>query len=426
MAEAAQRLRAVRDDYANFLRGKELALPKHQPHLVRWVRDFLFFARQHGGYTFEQTLDLFLDELGGRTGVRPWQIQQAADAVRIYRYQFRGIQEGDHTGASNQATAANDESLVRRLQEVIRLRHYARSTEKTYLQWTKRFLAYRQETGVTGEPSAADVKAFLTRLAMVEKVSASTQNQAFSALLLLFREVLRTDLEEMAQTVRAKRGPKLPTVLSVAEVQRLLAAVEPECQLMVKLLYGAGLRLMELVRLRVKDLDFDAELVIVRSGKGDKDRATLLPASLHGDLHGHLEKVHRWHEADLAQGYGEAPLPDALARKYPSAGKEWGWQYAFPASKVAVDPADRKVRRYHVNEKMLQAAVRRAVRKAQIAKHASPHTLRHSFATHLLLGSTDIREIQELLGHKSVETTMIYTHVMRELKGKARSPLDNL
>jgi integron integrase len=287
-------------------------------------------------------------------------------------------------------------------------------------------MAYRRQTGLLESPTAADVKAFLTHLAMVEKVGATTQNQAFSALLLLFREVLRADLEGMAQTVRPKRGRRLPTVLSVAEVQSVLGAVEPEYRLMAKLLYGAGLRLMELLRLRVKDLDFDAGLVIVRCGKGDKDRRTLLPWSLHGELREHLAKVKQRHEADLAQGYGEAPLPDALARKYPSEGREWGWQYVFPADKIAIDPADSKVRRYHLQEKTLQAAVRRAVHRAGIAKHASVHTLRHSFATHLLLAGTDIREIQELLGHTSVETTMIYTHVVRELKTKARSPLDAL
>lgn len=189
---------------------------------------------------------------------------------------------------------------------------------------------------------------------MVEKVSASTQNQAFSALLLFFKEVLRKDLEEVAQTVRAKQGRKLPTVLSASEVQALLEAVEPDYKLMVKLLYGSGLRLMELLRFRVKDIDFDAGLITVRGGKGDKDRTTLLPESLREELQDHLAKVREWYEADLAKGYGEAPLPDALARKYPDAGKEWGWQYVFPADKIAIDRADGKMRRYHVYEKTLQ------------------------------------------------------------------------
>lgn len=425
MNGARDRLPEVLDGYANFLRDKELAIPKHQPYLVRWVREFLLFARNHGGYTFEQTLDLFLATAGGRVGTKPWQLQQASDAIRIYRYQYRGA-NNDGEGGSPAAGLNDEAAILVRLREVIRLRHYAKSTEKTYLHWTHRFLAYRRETGADGEPTAIDAKAFLTRLAMVERVSASTQNQAFSALLLLFREVLRVDLEEMAQTVRARRGPKLPTVLSLAEVQRLLTAVDPPHQLVVKLLYGSGLRLGELVGLRVKDLDFDAGLVVVRSGKGDKDRATLLPESLHEELHAHLEQVRQRHEADLANGYGEAPLPDALARKYPNAGREWGWQYVFPVDKVAVDPADGKMRRYHIFDQDVQKAVRRAAQKAGIVKHATPHTLRHSFATHLLMNGTDIREIQELLGHQSVETTMIYTHVVREFKTKARSPLDDL
>ncbi len=414
------------DGYADFLRRRRLAQPKHQPHLVRWVREFLIFAAKHRGHTVEQTLALFLTTLGKRTGIKPWQVRQATDAVRIYRYQYRADAGEAGEEKAKKAWTGNEDSLLARMREIIRLRHYAKSTEKTYLHWTQRFLAYREQAGLMGEPAAADVKAFLTRLAMIEKVSASTQNQAFSALLLLFREVLRKDMKEMAQTVRARRGRRLPTVLSVSEVQALLEAVEPKYKLMVKLLYGSGLRLMELLRLRVKDIDFDAGLITVRSGKGDKDRTTLLPESLREELYAHLAKVREWHRADLANGYGEAPLPDALAKKYPDAGKEWGWQYVFPSDKIAVDPADGKMRRYHVYEKTLQGAIRRAVRRAGLTKRASAHTLRHSFATHLLMNGTDIREIQELLGHKSLETTMIYTHVVRELKTRARSPLDDL
>lgn len=328
---------------------------------MRWVQQFLHFARARPGYTFEQTLDLYVAQVGDRVGVKPWQVQQAADAVRIYRYQYRRAQGNGEGDASGPAAGMDDSALLRRLREVIRLRHYAESTERTYVHWSRRFLAYRRKAGLRGEPTSADVKAFLTRLAMARKVSASTQNQAFSALLLLFREVLRRDLEEMAQTVRARRGRRLPTVLSVREVQALLGAVEPEFQLTVRMLYGSGLRLTELLRLRVKDIDFDGGLVMVRSGKGDRDRSTLLPVSFQEGLRSHLEKVRRWYESDLAQGFGEAPLPYALARKYPKAGKERGWQYLFPADKVGIDPADGKVRRYHVYGGKVQAAVRPAL-----------------------------------------------------------------
>lgn len=422
-----RKLKAVLEGYARFLQERQLALPSHQPHLVRWVRDFLSFADRHEGYSFEQALEGFLAGLRGHGVITPWQMRQASDAVRIYRYQFRRSRgKGKSRPISARPAMSDDGALLTALRDIMRLRHYSRSTEKAYLQWVRRFQAYRAHTGLSGQPTAEDAKAFLTHLAMVEKVSASTQNQAFSALLLLFRQVLRADMGDIAKSVRARRGRKLPTVLSISEVQALLEAVDPEYRLMVKLLYGSGLRLMELLRLRVKDLDFDAGLVTVRSGKGDKDRTTLLPASLRDDLMAHLAKVNQWHDRDLANGYGEAPLPDALARKYPNAGKQWGRQYVFPADKIALDPSDGKVRRYHVYEKTLQAAIRRAVRRAGIAKPASAHTLRHSFATHLLMSGTDIREIQDLLGHKSVETTMVYTHVVREMKTKARCPLDDL
>ncbi len=413
----------VLDGYSRFLKDRKIAMSKHRPYLVRWVQEFLIFASNHPTYTFEQTMDLFLSTLSRRNGIEGWQIKQAADAIRIYKYQYRAGASSDHA-APQMPGPVGDKDLISRLTEIIRLRHYAPSTEKSYLKWVRKFFNYREQAGLTGNFTDTDVKAFLTRLAMVDQVSASTQNQAFSALLLFFREVLHKDLDQMAKTVRARRGRRLPTVLSVAEVKKLLNAVEPRYNLMVKLLYGSGLRLSELIRLRIKDVDLDSGLVTVRGGKGDKDRTTLLPESLKEELRTQISRVRQIHESDLSQGYGEAPLPNALDRKYPGAGREFGWQYLFPADRIATDPADGKTRRYHVYDKTLQAAIKRAVRRAGITKRATAHTLRHSFATHLLMNGTDIREIQELLGHKSLETTMIYTHVVRELKTKARSPLD--
>ncbi|HPQ41860.1 MAG TPA: integron integrase [bacterium] len=425
MNKHSDTIETLLNQYLDFLSQNKLARDNQIPFMVQRVREFLIFARHQTGYSFEQTLDLYLEALGKHSGIKDWQIQQASDALRIYRYQFRK----NHPEANDETPAIsleNDTAILKRLHDILQLRHYAESTVKTYLHWTRRFLAYRRETNQTGDPSSDNAKAFLTHLATVQNVSASTQNQAFNALLMLFREVLRKDFDEMENTVRSKRPRRLPTVLSVNEVKRLIDAIDEKFRLPVKLLYGSGLRIMELLRLRVKDLDFDAGLIMVRSGKGNKDRTTLLPTSITDALTEHLCSVRKQHESDLDMGYGEAPLPDALARKYPRAGREWGWQYVFPAMKIAIDPADNKVRRFHINDKTLSAAIRRAVKKAAIVKHASAHTLRHSFATHLLMNGTDIREIQELLGHKNVETTMIYTHVVRDLKSKAVSPLDRL
>jgi len=230
----------------------------------------------------------------------------------------------------------------------------------------------------------------------------------------------------LSKTVKAKRGQKLPVVLSPEEVQFLFKQVKGLNLLILQLLYGSGLRLMELARLRVKDIDFGQNLIFVRGSKGDQDRTTILPQTVKDMLEKHLDEVKKLHEQDLQEGYGEAYLPDALERKYPNAGKEWGWQYVFPSSKLSVDPRSGKIRRHHISEKTIQNTVKEAVRKAGIVKHASVHTLRHSFATHLLMNGVNIREIQNLLGHKHVETTMIYTHVVRDMVSVPRSPLDRL
>jgi integron integrase len=411
-------------DFELFLKKQDLTPPNTRPHLVRWVKEFLLFAEDHRNQSFDQTLDHFLNEVGTRSDIQPWQIQQASDAIRIYRFQFRKALAksiGDEPGPP---VEMDDRMLLARMHEILRLRHYSIRTEKSYLNWVKRFLAYLRQTKYLGIPTGEEVKAFLTRLAMTDKVSASTQNQAFNALLLFFREVLRSDIGDLSKVVRARKGRRLPTVLSVDEVATVLREVDSKYRLMVQLLYGSGLRLMELLRLRVKDIDFDGGLIMVRSGKGDKDRATLLPTTLVDALRNQVESVRLVHERDLQNGHGEVFLPAALERKYPRAAKELGWQYLFPAAKLSVDPADNRVRRHHVLESTLQSAIKRAVSKAGITKPASAHTLRHSFATHLLLAGTDIREIQELLGHAKLETTMIYTHVVREFKTRARSPLD--
>ncbi|MBN2449421.1 MAG: integron integrase [Lentisphaeria bacterium] len=308
---------------------------------------------------------------------------------------------------------------------ILRLRHYSPKTETAYLDWARRFAAYcgmRPPTAL----SEGDIRRYLSHLAMERLVAASTQNQAFNALLFLFREVLGRPLEGLQDTVRARRGKKLPVVLSRREVQLLFDSMDGTTKLMAQLTYGAGLRLMECVRLRVKDIDFDQGCIIVRSGKGNKDRPTMLPQALRGPLREHLARVKAIHESDLAEGHGEVCMPDALGRKYPNAGREWAWQYVFPSTVLSPDREDGRLRRFHTAESNLQRAVKEALRKSGIPKHAGVHSLRHSFATHLLLRGTDIREIQELLGHNSLETTMVYTHVVREMRTGARSPLDDM
>lgn len=276
------------------------------------------------------------------------------------------------------------------------------------------------------EIDSDDFRNFLSHLALKHKVAASTQNQAFNAILFVFRNVLHKNPENLGKTVRAKRGDRLPVVFSVAEVKGLFEQMSGVSRLIAELLYGSGMRLMEVARLRVKDIDFDANTIFVRSGKGDKDRSTILPDVVRDRLKEHLKGVKFLHEKDLAAGHGEVFLPDALSRKYPKAGKEWAWQYVFPSAKLSVDPRSGKIARHHISDTAIQNAVKIAVRKAGIVKHASVHTLRHSFATHLLQAGINIREVQDLLGHKNVETTMIYTHVLRNMQNAPKSPLDAL
>lgn len=313
--------------------------------------------------------------------------------------------------------------LLERVRLAIRSRHYSPRTEKAYLGWIRRFILFhgRRHPDALGAP---EVTAYLAHLAIAGSVSASTQSQAFSAIVFLYRDVLGRELVGLADTPRAKRPIRLPLVLARDEVQAVLRRLRGVPGLMCSLMYGAGLRLLECCRLRVKDVDFHRGEITVRDGKGRKDRLTVLPARLVPSLRQHLERVERQHQRDLEGAAGYVALPEALARKYPSAPREWAWQWVFPAARVHVDSATGERRRHHIHESLLQRLFAQAVRDARLSKPATCHTLRHSFATHLLETGYDIRTIQELLGHSDVSTTMIYTHVLNRGGRGVQSPLD--
>jgi integron integrase len=313
--------------------------------------------------------------------------------------------------------------LLDRVRQAIRTRHLSPSTERAYLGWIRRFLLFhgRRHPSEMGEE---EVTAFLTHLATVRRVSASTQNQALGAILFLYRDVYGRELEWLDGLVRARRPARLPEVLSRGEVEQLLGQLEGTAWLQASLLYGAGLRLMECSRLRVKDIDLEGRQILVRDGKGRKDRHTVLPEKVRSPLRDHLQRVRAQHERDLRAGLGAVALPDAIARKYPGAAKEWAWQWVFPASRHYVDQETGERRRHHLHQTVLQREVKAAARRAGLSRRATCHTLRHSFATHLLEAGYDIRTIQELLGHRDVSTTMIYTHVLNRGGRGVRSPLD--
>lgn len=313
--------------------------------------------------------------------------------------------------------------LLDQVRDAIRCRHYSPRTEAAYVAWIRQFILFhdKRHPATMGAP---EIEAFLTHLAIGRNVSASTQNQAFSALLFLYRHVLHLELEDGINAVRAKQGQRLPAVLTPHEAQRVLAGLNGPTRLMAGLLYGSGLRVTECARLRVKDVDFDRLEITVRQGKGAKDRMTMLPSIIVGPLRKHLQRVKLLHEADLIAGNGRVPLPNALDRKLPGACTDWVWQFAFPSAVLSPDPNTGMLLRYHISPATLQKAVHRAVRLAGLTKRVTCHTFRHSFATQLLEHGYDIRTVQELLGHRDVRTTMIYTHVLGRGAMAVRSPLD--
>ncbi len=315
--------------------------------------------------------------------------------------------------------------LLDRVREAIHVRHYSIRTEDAYVQWIRRFILFHNKRH-PDSMAEKEITEFLTHLAIQKNVSASTQNQALSALLFLYQIVLGQELAWLDDVVRAKRPQRLPVVLTPTEVAQLLSMMSGVNLLMAEMLYGTGMRLMECLRLRVKDINFEYKQIIIRAGKGNKDRVTVLPDRLTSKLKEQLQHARSLHEHDLREGFGLVYLPYALAKKYPNANKEWGWQYVFPSGNRSLDPRDRVIRRHYLYEKNLQRAMKQAARKAGFFKPVSCHTLRHCFATHLLESGYDIRTIQELLGHKDVKTTQIYTHVMKKGAQGVRSPLEQL
>ena len=401
------------------------------PYYIRWLQRFLAGPGGDSRLSAQDAQMAFVEKLDRDGGIPEWQIRQAARAVELFQkhyLRYRAETIGPDTLSDGQVSSVSMpptlDAAMEDTRRLIRVRHYAYRTEQTYMAWLAQYRNFVQKSGLPWDaPDTA--RAFLAQLALQRGVAASTQNQAFSAVLFLLREVLGRDTVVL-NSVRAKRGPYLPVVFSEREVTQVLGLVDGTAGLMLRLIYGGGLRVGECVSLRVKDLDFEHGILYVRRGKGDKDRSTLLPSCLLAALKTHLARIQEIHNKELAEGHGDVELPYGLAAKYPKAAWEWAWQYVFPAKDCSVDPRSGAVRRHHISEEVLQRVMRQALVRSGIPKHAGPHTLRHSFATHLLMRGVNIREVQEYLGHRSVETTMIYTHVMRGLASTAVSPVDAL
>jgi len=407
-------LEASLQQFGEFVLKAQLMKASAAPYCVRWVRQFL--TRPAANEPLADQVRRFCEELERQGACEEWQVRQAEQALRIYFVNFLHRTDWQRQPAStvvDEHGRTNPLAALEQLRTRIRTRHYSYRTECSYADWVRRFFAYVAERqGVPHprvEPDA--VRDYVTHLAMRQRVSGSTQNQALCALLFLCREVLGVNVEGLSQTVRAKRGAHLPVVLSVPETAALLGAMQGTTWLMAALIYGGGLRVSECCQLRVKDIDFDQGLVFVRGGKGDKDRSTLLAEGGREELRAQLRRSEERYRADRGTGLAGVWLPDGLERKYPNASRELGWFWVFPSHTLSTDPRAGVVRRHHISDSVIQKAVKAAVLTAKIHKPVSVHSLRHCFATHLLLNGVDIRQIQEYLGHANVETTMIYVVV---------------
>ncbi len=408
----------MKDEYCKFLKERGIK-QKYIPYYVKWVKRCYGFLKKPSRKTIgNNDRERFLKEVSKM--YEDWQINQADYALKLYDY-FLSVNEPqrkNRTGHEKEWSAVVEDTV-----KVLRLKRRSFRTEQTYLKWLKRFKEFVRSKN----PSmleGSDLQNFLTRLAVIDKVSASTQNQALNAILFVYRHVLQKDIANEVNAIRAKEKRRLPVVLSRKEIEMIFAYLDGVYRLMARLTYGCGLRVSECVRLRIKDIDLEKNVVIVRSGKGDHDRITILPESLEEDLLLQIDAARYLFEEDRLKGVPGVSLPGALARKYPTAGQQWGWFWLFPARSLSVDPRTNVVRRHHIHSATFQRVFKKAVKEAGIAKQASVHSLRHSFATHLLENGYDIRTVQELLGHKSVQTTMIYTHIAKKNIMGVKSPLD--
>ena len=408
------------NNFRDYLISEDTIKSNYVPYYVKWVGDcYSFLNISDTTRLSNDQKNQFLSHMA--KSYEDWQVKQADTAVRLYDY-FLSKQMEEMSSVSP-FESREWISIEEKMKKALRLRHLAYSTEKTYLFWLRSFRTFVKEKD-PAQLLGNDLQDFLSYLAIEKNVSASTQNQALNALIFLYRNVLGKTVDNELNAVRARYRRRLPVVLTLKEIEQIFDHLEGVQRLMAMLIYGCGLRIQECLRLRIKDVDLEQNIVIVRSGKGDKDRRTVMPESLKDDLIRHIAEVKSIYNKDRRDDISGVWLPDALERKYPNAGKEWAWFWLFPAKSLSVDPYTLLVRRHHMHPASLQKAFYDALRKAGIAKQASVHTLRHSFATHLLENGYDIRTIQELLGHANLQTTMIYTHIAAKNILGVRSPLD--
>ncbi len=404
-----------------YLIQKALVKDKYVPFYLKWVSDCYSFLNEPDSVVLNPEQTNRFQKYLAKTH-EDWQVKQASNALRLYSYYLTSLQKNVSIKSPEGENEWN--LLETRTREALRLRHRSYNTEKTYITWLRSFRGYVNDKKPS-QLANGDIQDFLSSLAVEQKVSASTQNQALNALIFVYRHVLEKEIgERELDAVRAIYKRRLPVVLTLKEVYAIFDHLSGVQRIMAMLTYGCGLRLQECLSLRIKDIDLEQNMVMVRSGKGDKDRRTILPESLKDDLIAHISEVRSLYDHDREKGMNGVYLPGALEKKYPKAGKEWAWFWLFPSQSLSVDPRTHTVRRHHMHPASLQKAFKAAVTKSRITKQASVHTLRHSFATHLLENGYDIRTIQELLGHRNLQTTMIYTHVASKNILGVQSPLD--